>query len=631
MQSNDTEREVQLAEGVAGDAPAHPAAAQSSPRAEARGSAEAERDPPALSPLFQPVVDILTGETLGYEAFIRGRGEVAAPEALFGRALQAGTAAELDEACRSTILRAIQELPEGGRPLFFLNTLLLSVGEAAMPQRLGAMLDAAGLDHRRVVLDLPEPRNTAERALFRSAAKRCADVDLTVCMDDFGTGCCAITDLLRTAPTYVKLDESIVRRIDRDAANQRLVQSLASFTEQAGIHLVAEAVQTKNELQALRRLGVRYAQGNHLWAPVQTLEPGISRTLQAKLAPRPGGVCTLREAPPVGQMAVMPPVHSPGTLTCEGLDTLFREDHSLDHVLVGDGRGEHRMVTRQHFYTLAGGPFGYSLYQRKFVEEVAKGGVLAICECSDLVRAGRLAMNRRREDLYDPVIVKTSEGGLVGTVTMKQLLSGSIDLEVSRAQGANPLTNLPGNHMIQEWIAAALENPPYTVIYGDLDAFKEYNDSYGFASGDEMIRTASRVLADYVPEMGTDARLGHVGGDDFVVVVNGTVEDEVLSGICTTFDRRKAHLFEAADLQRGYYEVPDRRGNPYKAPLVTLSLSVLSDENLGPVAHPAQFGRLAAGLKKKIKRMTAESGRSGFLRERRQEPSADACQPPAAE
>jgi diguanylate cyclase (GGDEF)-like protein len=227
-------------------------------------------------------------------------------------------------------------------------------------------------------------------------------------------------------------------------------------------------------------------------------------------------------------------------------------------------------------------------------------------------------MERDRDDVYDPVVVLDEEGDLVGTITMRDLLTHSTRLSVQLAANANPLTGLPGNAMIQQWMQEAVAAPPFSVIYGDLDNFKEYNDSYGFPQGDQMIKLAANTLADWAERVLGDANLGHVGGDDFVLVTRDVVCVEPLRRVCEDFDRLKGALFSTEDARNGFYTAVDRRGESIRVPLVTMSLAAVTSNSIGQNPFPGMVGQVAASVKKKVKALNADRGRSGYLIERRQ-------------
>jgi diguanylate cyclase (GGDEF)-like protein len=213
--------------------------------------------------------------------------------------------------------------------------------------------------------------------------------------------------------------------------------------------------------------------------------------------------------------------------------------------------------------------------------------------------------------------VVDAQGAFIGTVTVKQLITKSIELEVRSAMGVNPLTNLPGNNVIHRWIHDALTSSEYAIVYIDLDQFKGYNDTYGFLMGDEMLRFTAETVSQWLDRLPTNGFLGHIGGDDFVVVLKGIVGEEDLNALCNCFDEKKLTLFKIADISRGYIEAADRQGNMVKMALVTMSMAVIDSSRVWDDPHPALFSEVAASLKKKVKKITTETGRSGFLFEKR--------------
>ena len=144
-------------------------------------------------------------------------------------------------------------------------------------------------------------------------------------------------------------------------------------------------------------------------------------------------------------------------------------------------------------------------------------------------------------------------------------------------RGVNPLTQLPGNSDIVEELKLRVASPdPFALLYVDLDHFKSFNDYYGFARGDVAIRTLAEVLKDHAAE-DADRFLGHIGGDDFVVIVPAeraeVVADEIISG----WAAEVAELYGPKERQDGYVEIVDRRGKLRRFPLVTVSIGIASN------------------------------------------------------
>jgi len=303
-------------------------------------------------------------------------------------------------------------------------------------------------------------------------------------------------------------------------------------------------------------------------------------------------------------------------MTVDQLHGMFRKSPSLDHIVATDSDRPHGLVTREDLSTKLAGRYAYALRQRKPAERMAKMHNLVVPTSAKVTALASRAMDRATADLYDPIVVVDWEGKLVGTVTIRSLMKKSIELQVQNAQGANPLTGLPGNRAIQAWIESATDSPNLSVAYADLDRFKEYNDCYGFLMGDEMIRLAARVLTRLTADS-PSAHLGHVGGDDFVAVCPDGLSLEALDQVCREFDVEKRQLFDAHDLERGHLIATTRRGETEAVPIVTLSLAVIDRSRVPGELHAARLSHLVASLKTLAKKRTLEERRSAAFSERR--------------
>ncbi|MBC8075403.1 MAG: response regulator, partial [Chloroflexales bacterium] len=170
---------------------------------------------------------------------------------------------------------------------------------------------------------------------------------------------------------------------------------------------------------------------------------------------------------------------------------------------------------------------------------------------------------------------------------------------------ANPSTRLPGNIAIERALARRIEQgQPFAVCYCDLDNFKSYNDSYGFLKGDAVIHQTAHVLVAAVERHGNgDDFVGHIGGDDFVLVTT----PERMQAVCTTviesFDALAPLFYDPAARERGYIEGEDRRGRHERFPLVSISIMVVTNER-APIHHMAQVAQRAIELKKIAKQRT---------------------------
>ncbi|MBX0329554.1 response regulator [Oscillochloris sp. ZM17-4] len=161
----------------------------------------------------------------------------------------------------------------------------------------------------------------------------------------------------------------------------------------------------------------------------------------------------------------------------------------------------------------------------------------------------------------------------------------------------SPLTGLAGNILITEELRFRLRRPEHFVLlYADLNNFKAFNDTYGFARGDQVIRLASEVIVSSVTHGGQRDFVGHIGGDDFAII---TVPDRIAT-ICqrvlAEFGQRVRELYDAADLARGYIAGFDRHDTYRQFPITTLAIGGVTNRQ-EQFADPEALGRRAAEMK----------------------------------
>lgn len=196
-------------------------------------------------------------------------------------------------------------------------------------------------------------------------------------------------------------------------------------------------------------------------------------------------------------------------------------------------------------------------------------------------------------------------------------LQARIEMVIRRTQeqsGANPLTRLPGNLVLDRQIRDRLERGDrFSVCYADLDNFKAYNDKYGFEAGDQVIVHSAQLLIGCVRELGgEDDFIGHIGGDDFVVITTPDRDEPLCQSVIDAFDGSIHDFYDVADLERGGIEVENRSGVLDTFPVMTITLAVLrGDQDDFQSTH--LIAERAVELKKYLKKFPG----SNFQRERR--------------
>ena len=161
----------------------------------------------------------------------------------------------------------------------------------------------------------------------------------------------------------------------------------------------------------------------------------------------------------------------------------------------------------------------------------------------------------------------------------------------------SPLTGLPGNIQIQSEMAERLNNGEnFAMLYIDLDNFKAYNDTYGFSSGDEIIKFTAKVIEKYVFKENENNFVGHIGGDDFVAIVDDKNYESICQDIITDFDENVKKFFKKEDIEKGYLEVENRKGIIEEFPITSVSIGAV-EVNKEKFKNTIEIGEAGAEVK----------------------------------
>ncbi|MFH1618669.1 MAG: diguanylate cyclase, partial [bacterium] len=187
-----------------------------------------------------------------------------------------------------------------------------------------------------------------------------------------------------------------------------------------------------------------------------------------------------------------------------------------------------------------------------------------------------------------------------------------------RALSANPLTLLPGGPTIEEEVNRRIrQKEPFAFLYLDIDNFKAFNDACGYVQGDRVIKAFAGLLAEIAHSAGDSPFVGHIGGDDFVVVSSPGCAEMIAGQAAARFDRLAPSFYSEKDRNRTFITAKDRRGNEQKFPIMTLSISIVTSEKRD-LHHYARVADIAAEIKRFLKTMADRKG-SIWLQDRRQE------------
>ena len=217
---------------------------------------------------FQPIMRLKARTVLGFEALSRGpRGSgLEGADALFGAATEHNLFVELDRLCRKRALLSSGRIPSNAK--IFVNTLPATIRD---PQFRGKalidFLDKAQVSPDRIVIEITEKLVIDNYNLFRETMAYFTDLGMSFAVDDVGAGYSGLESIARLKPTYLKIDMLLVRDVHVSLVNREMVKAIIALGRGIGSEVIAEGIQTDDEVRALNEMGVDWGQGYVLARP----------------------------------------------------------------------------------------------------------------------------------------------------------------------------------------------------------------------------------------------------------------------------------------------------------------------------------------------------------------------------
>jgi diguanylate cyclase (GGDEF)-like protein len=529
--------------------------------------------------VFQPIISLRDASILGYEALSRGPvgTPLQYPDTLFGVAAECGKLWELEQLCRT---KALESAFRNRTPqVLFLNVNPSIIHDEKF--KLGFTKDylkAFNIDPSYIYFEISEKNAISDFSGFKKTIEHYKNQNYKIAIDDAGAGYSGLNLITDVHPHYIKLDMKLVRDIDKDGFKKSLVKSLYDFSCLTDIALIAEGIETEEELRTLVEIGVQYGQGYFIQYPegeISYIKPYVTETIRTCNAQKNH---QYRNAANfyIGNLCSEGVTVSPNETAGAVYNHFLVDENLLGVTVISKDMEVLGIVSRSGIEHTLSGQYGFSLHSKRPISNIMdiKPLITEISTPIDIV--SRLAMSRPHKNIYD-ILVVTDQQRYLGVVTVKDLLEKVMEIEVFNSRQLNPLTGLPGNLAIsrhfEQFITA---RKPYTILYIDLDNFKAYNDTYGFSNGDRVIQFVAQLLNETIPQPNF---IGHVGGDDFIAMVNTYDVDH----ICETFIRRFDHgiitFYSAKDLEKGFIKSKNRKGEDEQYPIMSVSVASVSNKH----------------------------------------------------
>ena len=559
-----------------------------------------------ITPVFQPIVSLSDGEPLGYEALARGPADspLHTPAELFAVAARHKLLLALEHVCREAAIQQARMLAPGQQ--LFLNVTPEVINDPEFRNgRTKQVVLHHGLIPEQVAFEITERTAISDFGNFTRALHHYRRQGYCIAVDDAGAGYSSLQAIAELYPDFIKLDMSIVRDIHNNPFKIAILEALVNLAAAMNSKIIAEGVETEDELITVMKLGVGYAQGYLLArpanppAPVSPAAVGLIRKFRQKEAGRRARESGTALGRVIGEIIEHVPTVHPET-TAEQVEAKFAAS-SVRGVVVVQSNKPVGLVMKNRLYFHLGSYYGVSLYHKRQVELVMDAAPLIVSADLPLEAVSKIAMSREEPNLYDLIIV-VRDGVYAGVVSIMNLLKNITELQVLCAHNSNPLTGLPGNLMIEEKLRCLLTNTvKFAVLYVDLNNFKAYNDKYGFERGDHVLLMTAETLSRALAREGQgEDFLGHIGGDDFIIITSPDRAANIARAIIEIFDKEIRTAYSPEDLERGYIQVKNRWGVPEKFPVTSISVAGVSNQYRS-FTNYWEIPEVAAELKKAAK------------------------------
>lgn len=520
---------------------------------------------------FQPIVHIGTGELYGVQALLRaeGRDDAGFAQALLDRADAEGRLDELHLDLWERLEWAFAGSPLARTPRVFVTLdSRVVAGDGPFLRRL---LDpsATSPDARaRVCVRISGLDPRSADAGVREGVRRLRAAGYSTAIADFGVGLSGLLTLLEQPADVLKIHPVFVSGIAGDMRKRLILGHTVGVAHAIGMTVIAVGIETEDDLRVCRRLGCDHAQGFLIGRPAPAAD--LRGLYHVPAEPAPSGGPGQGRLPDIAER--IPPLAARAPMA-EVLDR-FRADRALTRIPVVDPDGRpvgiiKDMDLKQYVFS----PFGREILTNRSIGRTA-GDAAVPCAQVDVAASIEQVSSVFTASGGDDGVLLVEHGRYVGFLPASAILRTVQERILDEARDQNPLTRLPGNRAVSEYMAAAAADPgqDHVLAYLDFDDFKPFNDAYGFARGDRAIRLFADLLRELQSDL--DVFVGHIGGDDFFVGIRGMPEDRAVARLTALVERFRASvvgLYDEQARRTGVLSGKSRAGAPTDFPLMSAS------------------------------------------------------------
>ena len=533
-----------------------------------------------LDVAFQPIVDIHSGAIFGVEALLRGTDTLGFEDigSFFNRLYEENILYAFDLRLREKVIEKFCTISgyESLKLFYNLDNRVLEMTDFSKGNT-HRLLSRNNLDPKAIVFELSEHNEILNIDHFTKLMYHYADEGFCIAIDDFGIGQSGYKLLYHCAPNIIKIDRFFLTSIDKDPKKKLLARNMVQLSILMGCRVIAEGVENERELLVCKEIGCHMVQGYFIQYPTLDCTLIVDKYFT-------GSMNLTQEKRSLSNQKIVLKRLEPfkAIMISDSMETLLSllNEKGTYLVPVVDAAMRPLGIIHEHqLKAIACSPYGRSLTQNRSSNLSAIETYMESIPVVDLTMPLETMIELFSLSENAPGVLVVESSRYIGYLSAREMIEVVHERNLIRARDENPLTRLPGNFRINEYITYVIESGCEAVLaYFDFDHFKPYNDYYGFRNGDRVILLFAELMHKVLC---TDYFKGHIGGDDFFV---GAILDETqtfekvcseIETLITTFSDEVQAFYEPNDRERGCIVAEDRDGNSREFKLLGVSSVVI--------------------------------------------------------
>ncbi len=529
---------------------------------------------------YQPIVNTYTGKIFGLEALLIYYKEAGFEtiESVFDRAYHDKYLIQFEFMLMEKAVAKFSQLETSDHIKLFYNmdNRIIQMSEY-QPDKTLNLLHKYNIEQNQLCLEITERHPFASFINIKYIFDDYKKQSFKIAIDDFGTGFSGFEFLYHFEPDFIKIDRFFISNIHSDSKKRLFLSYLVNISHMMGISVIAEGIETENEYYFCKSIGCDLIQGYMIEKPFKNLSLFKSKyEYIVYLNNIDKRKKTIDDILIYRQMEYIEPI--PVNIEIIDMFQIFKKNKKNSFFPVVNKDNEPLGIIQEESlkdYTYS--PFGKEILMNKSIKKKLREFIVRNSISEINTRIEKILSLFTLDENSEGIII-TKDGKYIGFLGAKALLKAIHEKNIELAMNQNPLSKLPGNNSIYQYLSQVLEeiNMEHFLIYLDLNCFKSFNDKYGFRQGDRALLIFSEILKKF----SKDLYIGHIGGDDFFLGYKSHGYDyeetmKIVMQILDDFSSEAVSLYNDEDRKKGYIVSLNREGFLLKFQLLSACAVIL--------------------------------------------------------